>query len=95
MPGLYLPPSHAIHNKPPKYACTICEAVFTEDERRQFERHVLGHPPEEIKPHSPFMQAPGLFDNYHESGDVAWQRWIDKNNAERPDEWQRWMKTSE
>jgi hypothetical protein len=79
----------------PRFACTLCDAVFTQDERHQFERHVLQHPVEDMLPHSPKHQAPGIFDPYHESGDVAWQKWIDKNNETRPDEWAKWMKTSE
>jgi hypothetical protein len=94
MPGLILPPSHVIHGKPPKFACTLCEAVFTEDERHQFEHHVLrGHDHAELREHSLQAQAPGIFDPHHESGDVAWQEWIDKNSAERPEDWRRWMKT--
>jgi hypothetical protein len=82
-------------DKPPRFACTLCEKTFTEDERHQFERHVLSHPPEDIRPHSPRMRAPGLYDPHHESGDVEWQRWIDENNEVRPAEWRKWMKTSE
>jgi hypothetical protein len=78
-----------------KFLCTICPAEFGEDERHQFERHVLSHPPEDIQPHSPRMRAPGLYDPHHESGDVEWQRWIDENNEVRPAEWRKWMKTSE
>jgi hypothetical protein len=44
-------------DKPPRFACTLCEKTFTEDERHQFERHVLSHPPEDIRPHSPRMRA--------------------------------------
>lgn len=79
-----------------KFFCTICPKEFYEDERTAFERHILNdHPPEDIKPHSPQMQAPGIFDPHHESGDVEWQRWIDRMNAERPEDWMKWMKTSE
>jgi hypothetical protein len=92
MPGLILPPSHVIHNKPPKYACTLCDAVFTEDERFQFEHHVLrGHDHAELREHSYAVQAPGLFSP--DAGDAEWGRWIAKNNAERPEDWRRWMKT--
>jgi hypothetical protein len=95
-PAIWLPPSHAIHQKGPKYACTLCDAVFFEDERHQYERHcVSGHSVEELREHSLQAQAPGLFDPHHESGDVEWQKWIDKNQAERPEDWRRWMKTSE
>jgi hypothetical protein len=80
-------------NETPAFACTICPAEFYATERQQFERHVLSHPPEEIQPHSPAMQAPGIFDPYHESGDVAWQKWIDRKNAEDPHGWAKWMRT--
>lgn len=93
--GLIIPPSHKIHGQPAKFACTICPMVFYEGERHQFERHVLRHTPEEIRPHSPRMQAPGIFDPYHESGDVEWQKYIDRKNAEDPDGWMDWMKTGE
>ena len=95
MPTIWLPPSHAIHNKPPKFACTLCEAVFTEDERFQFERHVMrAHDESDLRPHSPRMQAPALFDPKHDSGDVEWGEWIRRNNESRPEQWRRWMKTS-
>lgn len=94
MSRLILPPSHVIHGKPPKFACTLCEAVFTEDERHQFERHVLAHPAEDVLAHSPAHTMPAFFDNYHpDFNDVDWQRWIDDNHAKRPEQWRRWMKT--
>lgn len=92
--SLWLPPSHVIHGKPPKFACCLCEAVFTEDERFQFERHVLGHPIEDVQAHSPAHRAPGLFDPYWEGGDVEWQRWIDKNAAAGNDP-ARYMRTDD
>lgn len=88
--GLIIPRPYA----PPKFACTLCDATFTADERHQFERHVLGHPPEDLEPHSPRMQAPGIFDPYHESGDVEWQRWIDRNHAEKRDP-MKYMRTDD
>jgi cytosine/adenosine deaminase-related metal-dependent hydrolase len=93
--SIFIPPSHKIHDEGPRFACTLCPAVFGQDERHQFERHVLAHPVEDMHPHSPKTQAPGLWDPYHESGDVEWQRFIDRKNAEDPDGWRRWMKTSE
>lgn len=92
--GLIIPASHRIHDEAPKFACTICEKVFTRDERHQFERHVLSHTPDELKPHSPRLQAPGIFDPYHESGDVEWQRWIDENAAAGNDP-MKYMRTSD
>lgn len=94
--ALIIPFAHTIHRKPPKYACTLCEAVFTEDERFQYERHCLrGHDHAELREHSLAVQAPGLFDENWEGADIEWKRWIDRNNETRPDEWMKWMKTSE
>lgn len=92
MPGLYLPPSHVIHGRDPKYSCALCGAVFYEGERNAYERHVLkDHSHEEVRSHSYAVQAPGLFSP--DAGDAEWGRWIAKNNAERPEDWKRWMKT--
>jgi hypothetical protein len=88
---IYVP--RPLTSESPRFACTICEAIFTADERHAFERHVLSHPPEEIKPHSPHMSAPGLFDPNADVGDTDWRDWIDKNNRERPEAWRKWMKT--
>lgn len=89
--GLIIPASHTIHEKAPKFACTLCEAVFTEDERRQYQRHVMSHPMEDVVAHSPRHQAPGLFGP--EAGDAEWAKWIRDHNASDPDGWERWMKT--
>lgn len=89
---IWLPPSHAIHNTPPKFGCTICPAVFYEDERHVFERHCLSHSQEEILAKSPRHQAPGLFDPEYEGSDVEWGRWIEKNAAAGNDP-MRYMKT--
>lgn len=93
--SIWLPPSHAIHNKPPKYLCCLCDASFTEDERFQYERHCLkAHDHAEVRSKSPRDWAPGIFDPYHESGDVEWQRWIDRHAAAGADP-MRYMKTSD
>jgi hypothetical protein len=95
MSGLILPPSHTIHGREPKWACTLCGHPFYEGERVAYERHVVrGHSHEEIRSHSDRVRFPAFYDNYHpDFNDVGWQRWIDKNNAERPEQWRRWMKT--
>jgi uncharacterized C2H2 Zn-finger protein len=39
--------------KGPKYACTLCDKVFYEDEKHAYERHVVaGHSHEELREHS-------------------------------------------
>jgi hypothetical protein len=94
--GLIIPHSHVIHQKPPKYACTLCPAVFTEDERFQFERHVIrGHSVEDLREVSLQAKAPGLFDPNHESGDVEWGRYIDRKHKEDPHGWAKWMRTDD
>jgi hypothetical protein len=90
--GLILPPSHQIHNEPPAYACTLCEKVFAKGQRREFEHHVIqGHPVEDLHPHSPRMQAPGIFDP--DAGDAEWAKWIRDHQASDPNGWRRWMLT--
>ena len=95
-PAIWLPPSHKIHGKKPKYLCTLCPMVFYEGEESLYERHVIrGHSHEELREHSLQAQAPGIFDPNHESGDVEWGRWIERNNRERPEQWRKWMRTDE
>lgn len=92
-PAIWLPPSHVIHDKKPKFLCTLCDAEFYEDERHVYERHVLkAHSHEEVRARSPRVTAPGLFDPYHESGDVEWQEWIDRHAAAGADP-MRYMRT--
>jgi hypothetical protein len=55
-------------NEDTAFQCTLCPAEFYEDERHQYERHVLNHPTEDLVPHSPRLQAPALF------GDAAGMR---------------------
>lgn len=91
--GLIIPHSHVIHEKPPKYACTLCEAVFSEDERFQYERHCLAHPMEDVLEHSPRHWAPGIF--HPDAGDAEWSAWIRDHQASNPEGWRDWMKTSD
>jgi hypothetical protein len=94
MPGLYLPAPHAIHKLEPKWTCALCGHPFYEGERAAMERHVLrDHSHEEVRSHSDTVRAPGLFDPLYEGSDVEWGKWIAKNQAERPEDWRRWMKT--
>lgn len=94
MPGLYLPPGHVIHDRPVKYECALCGHPFYEGERAAFERHVLkDHSHEEVRSHSPRVQAPGLFDPFYEGSDVDWGKWVEDHKASDPHGWQRWMKT--
>jgi hypothetical protein len=93
--GLIIPHSHAIHQKPPKYACTLCPMVFTEDERRQFEHHVIrGHSIEDLREHSPQAQAPAIFDPHWEGGDTEWGAWIERN-ARAGNDPMRYMRTDD
>lgn len=92
--GLIIPASHVIHDEAPKFLCVLCDAMFTADERHQFERHVLAHPMEDVLAHSPKHNAPGLYDPYWEGGDVEWQEWIDRNKAAGNDP-ARYMRTDD
>lgn len=91
--GLWVPPSHAIHGTGPQYACTICEKVFTADERSQYERHVISHSQEELTPHSPALQAPGVFGTA--GGDEDWTAWVEKHREQDPrgERWHIWGRT--
>ena len=93
--GLILPRSHTIHGRGPKFACTLCEAVFTEDERGKYERHVTGHALEEVQARSLAHQAPGIFSD--EGGDEEWGAWVAKHREIDPEgrEWHRWGKTGD
>lgn len=95
-PAIWVPPSHAIHNREPVFLCCLCEAAWYEPEDRfEYERHVMrAHSHEEVRDLSPRTHAPGIFDPHHESGDVEWQRWIDRNAAAGNDP-MRYMKTSD
>jgi hypothetical protein len=91
--GLILPRSHTIHNRGPQFACTICEKVFTQDERSAYERHVISHAREDLAPHSPALQAPGIFGT--EGGDEDWTRWVERHRAIDPEgrNWATWGRT--
>lgn len=91
--GLILPHSHVIHEKTAKYACTLCDAVFFEDESRQYQAHVLRHPMEDVLEHSPRHHAPGIF--HPDAGDAEWSKWIRDHQASNPEGWRDWMKTSD
>jgi hypothetical protein len=80
--ALIVPYSTLTHEESPEFACTLCEAVFTRDERHQFERHVLNHPIEDVQARSPKHMAPGIFDDDDPRyNDVEWTQWIRKNAA--------------
>lgn len=91
--GLIIPHSHKIHQKPPQYACTLCEAVFTEDERHQYERHVLSHPLEEVQAQTLSHQAPGIFGD--KGSDLEWAKWVEDHRRTDPQGLQahKWLKT--
>lgn len=91
--GLILPASHKIHGRGPQYACTLCEATFTVDEKPQYERHVVGHSQEELAKHSPALQAPGIFGTA--GGDEEWGKWVDEHRVSDPHGWERWAKTDD
>lgn len=80
-------------NEVTAYMCTICPAEFYEDERHQYERHVLGHPTADLVEHSPALKNPVLFGNA--GGDEEWKAWVDKHRAIDPKgkDWARWGKT--
>lgn len=44
---------------------------------------------------SPALQAPGLFNENYEGGDLEWKAWIDRHREADPEGWREWMKTSE
>lgn len=93
--GLIIPRSHAIHGTPPAFACTLCPAVFTVDERALYERHVLSHPLEEIQAECPEFQAPGLFGRT--AGDQDWRAWVERHRAADPHglDWDKWGLTGD
>jgi hypothetical protein len=91
--GLIIPHSHVIHNTPPAYLCTLCDAVFSADERLLFEQHVIrGHSVEDLREHSLQAKAPAIFDPHWEGGDTDWQEWIDRHAAAGADP-MRYMRT--
>lgn len=100
-PALWLPPSSSIHNEAPKFRCHICQdrepgagLFYTEAAYRDhFDNNRCKQLEEETRRRSFTLRAPGLFDLYYEGSDVEWQRWIDRNWAERPHEWHKWMRT--
>ena len=92
---LWLPPSHVIHNREPKYECGLCGKPFYEGEQAAYERHCLkDHDLAELQQHSLKAQAPGLFDDEWEGADAEWGRWIREHRESDPHGWRRWMKTS-
>lgn len=90
--GLILPHGYVIHDRPPRYLCTLCDAQFTEDERHQYERHVLGHPMEDVVEHSPRHHAPGIF--HPDAGDAEWSKWIRDHAAAGADP-MKYMRTDD
>lgn len=98
---LWIPPSSSIHNERPRFRCHICQdrepgaGLFYSEAayRDHFDNNRCRELEEETRRRSFTLRAPGFFDPYYEGGDVEWQRWIDRNMAERPGEWRRWMKT--
>ncbi len=88
--SLWLPPGHAIHQTPPKFLCTLCEWVGWEE--REYVRHVMGHPVEDLHPYSPQTQAPGVFSP--DAGDKEWGEWIDRNHKAGNDP-MRYMRTDD
>lgn len=93
---LWLPPSHAIHDRKPVFMCTMCDAAwFTSDERARVEyaHHCATAHRDDVREHSLAIQAPGLFDR-HASGDVEWSEWIDRN-ARAGNDPMRYMKTDD
>jgi hypothetical protein len=82
---------------PIKFACTMpgCDAIFTADERHQYERHVLSHPLEDVQAISPAHQAPALFGRG--GGDTDWTAWVQKHREQDPRglRWDKWGKTGD
>lgn len=77
----------------PVYFCTICDSRFYEDERHQYERHVLSHPVEDLVPHSLAMQNPVLFGDA--GGDQDWAAWVKRHAETDPNGWAKWGLTGD
>jgi hypothetical protein len=80
-------------NEVTAFQCTLCPAEFYEDERHQYERHVLNHPTEDLVPHSPRLQAPALFGDA--GGDRDWNEWVNRHRESDPHGWERWGRTDD
>jgi len=94
MPGIYIPTSAQLHEKRPKFFCTLCPWKGYPGEERAYTKHVLEHARNgDARKHSLHLKAPGLFDPRYEGGDVEWQDWIDRHSKSDPENWRRWMKT--
>ena len=92
--GLFIPTSAEIHEKTPKYLCTLCDSHFYEGEERAYQRHAIEHGKNgDAREHSLHLKAPALFNPRHESGDVEWQDYIDRKTKADPHGWREWMKT--
>lgn len=102
-PMLYLPPGSSLHNETPKFACHLCEerepgaglfythAAYVS----HFDNNRCADLEAKVRAKSFTLRAPGLFDPWYEGSDVEWGRFIDRMWRERPEQWRRWMKTSD
>ena len=73
-----------------------CGKRYYDYEQTAFANHVASHSLDEHRQLSFKTRMPAFFDNYHpDFNDVDWQRWIDRKSVERPEQWRKWMKTSE
>lgn len=93
--AFYIQPTHSIFGEKPRYRCALCGTPFFTGQRSTFERHCLGHSHEEIRSHSPRVQAPGLFDPEYPGSDVEWGRWVRDHSESDPHGWRRWMLTGD
>jgi hypothetical protein len=94
--GLVIPTSAQIHEKTPKFLCTLCDWHGFEGEYRAYERHVLEHARNgDAREHSLHLKAPGLFDPNFEGSDVEWGQYLDRKMKADPHNWAKWMKTSD
>jgi hypothetical protein len=94
--GLLIPTSAQIHEKEPRFLCTLCEWVGYDGEHRAYERHVLEHAKNgDAREHSLHLKAPGMFSNTYEGQDLEWAKWVDDHTKSDPNGWTKWMKTGD
>lgn len=96
--GLIIPTSSSLHQRTPRWKCIPCGTEFFEGESGAYERHVAtcSAADEYVQARSYYLRFPAAYQPYNpDFGDVEWQRWIDKNKEERPEQAAKWFRTGD